>query len=179
MTRAEQQPYYSSAEPDYPSLLPPDLGEFLRSQTFACVTMATDKGTVYVVKAPNREIQSVRGSVPIHLRHELYDHPEAPVIRTVITICDLPETPLALETFINVENESQRADFAALANQEVLYMLFYDEALNYCLSKGVPNNAKQHISKILYEADRLYRAVPKERFDFDRAKADVMRQTRL
>jgi hypothetical protein len=67
-----------------------------------------------VVKAPNREIQSVRGRVPIRVIHELFNHPAAPVIRITVRIYDQPQNPLALETFINVENPQQRSDYAAI-----------------------------------------------------------------
>ncbi|TAK28805.1 MAG: hypothetical protein EPO21_21865 [Chloroflexota bacterium] len=141
--------------------------------------MATNNGTVFVIKAPNREIESVRGRVPIQVRHELYEHSAAPVIRTVITIYDQPDSPLALESFINIHDENQRADFSALANQDQLYLLFYDEGLRHQLNKAVSNKAKEDIPQILDEADRLYKAIPEENFDFDTAKAAIMRQTSL
>jgi hypothetical protein len=68
----------------------------------------------------------------------LYDHPLAPVIRIVVTIYDQPGAPLALETFINVADEQQRTDFEALAAQEQLVMLFYDETLSHTLTKVAP-----------------------------------------
>src|SRR5712691_10183467 len=156
-----------------PNELPPELAEFLRGQEFACVTQATDRGTVFVVKAPAREIQSLRGRVPIHLSQELYDHPNAPVIRLVFTISDQPERPLALETCVHVEDEQQRSDFAALADQDELHLLFYDERLRHRLSKGIRNLSREEMAEVLGRADRLYAAIPKERFNFDRAKADV------
>ncbi len=159
--------------------LPPELAEFLKDRRFACVTQATNKGTVLVIKAPGREIESVRGRVPVHLRYYLYQHPAAPVIRMILTIYDQPKTPLAFETFINVEDTAQRSDFEALANQRELDLLFYDEELAHRLGKRVHIGLPKVVRQILSAADRLLAAIPKERFDFDRAKAEVMGATTL
>ncbi len=104
MTKENEQSPVSDShlEPLQPSPLPPELAEFLRDKTFACLMQATDRGTVLVIKALAHEIASARGRVPVQLRHELYQHPTAPVIRTIITLYDQPTTPLALETFTNV-----------------------------------------------------------------------------
>ena len=99
--------------PLHPSPLPPDLAEFLRDKLFACLTHPTDRGTVLLVKMPTADIESARGTVPIGLRHELYDRPSAPVIRMVVTIYDQPTHPLAVEAFINVQDPQQCADYAA------------------------------------------------------------------
>lgn len=122
-----------------PNALPKELADFLKDRQYACVTQGTDKGTVLVIKAPHRDIQSARGRVPIHVRHELYNHPSAPVIRMTVTIYDQPQHPLAMETFINVEDPQQRADYEGLAKQKTLHMLFYDETLRHRLTKGVNN----------------------------------------
>src|SRR5437762_11419875 len=82
--------------------LPSELVEAIKDRPYACVTAPTDRGTVFVIKAPSRDIDSLRGPVPIFLRHELYEHPAAPVIRMLLKIYDQPERPLALETYINV-----------------------------------------------------------------------------
>ena len=143
------------------------------------MTQATDQGTVFVVKAPGREIESLRGRVPIHLHQELYQHPAAPVIRMVFTIFDQPQSPLALETFINVADAQQRADFAALAEQDELHLLFYDEQLAHRLSKGIRNQSRGQIGEVLNHADRLLAAIPAQQLDLARAKAEVMARTSL
>src|SRR5712692_9011204 len=163
------------SEPVCPIPLPPELADFLAQQgAFACVTQATDKGVAHVLKAPAAEIVRARGTVPVHVQHALIDHPSAPVIRTVLSIYDVPRHPLRFESFINVAEPSQRQDFAALAEQEFLMLLFYDEALRHRLSKLVPNNASpakpdDTIPTILRHAARLAAAIPAERFDFDTA----------
>lgn len=86
MPSAEYQPerFRTNSEPLNPSPLPPELAEFLKDRPVACLLHETDTGTVFIIKVPARDIQSVRGRVPTYLRHELYDDPAAPVIRTLI-----------------------------------------------------------------------------------------------
>lgn len=168
------------SEPLTPIPLPPELADFLRTQPgITCLTQASDRGTLYVVKAPAREIASLRGTVPIRFRHELHQHPAAPVIRTVITLYDVPERPLALETFTNVGDDSQRADYAQLSTQEELLMLFYDEQLRHRLSKRIPHPDREALLAVLTRAQELAAAIPAHAYDFDRAKAAVMERTRL
>lgn len=170
---------FPSGEHRASATLPPELADFLEDKQYACVTQATDHGTVFVVKAPALDIESVRGRVPIQLRHALYEHPAAPVIRTVTTIYDQPERPLALETFINVADEQQRADVATLSRQRELHLLFYDEHLSHRLSKAVRLRDQETLGRIVQQAERLAAAIPDERFDFDSAKQAVMEATRL
>src|SRR5215216_6895249 len=133
-----ERPSHHDATPDQPSELPPELAEFLRDQPIAALLHGTEnQGTVLIVKAPRPEIRSVQGRVPIELRHELYQHPAAPVVRLVTRIYDRPDSSLGLETFINVEDPDQRADYAALAEQDHLLMLFYDDRLAHQLTKRV------------------------------------------
>ena len=122
---------------------------------------------------------NVRGTMPIGLRHELFEHPSAPVIRTVLTIMDRPQSPLRVETFINIAEEDQRADFAALADQEQLLLLFYDEQLQHRLTKLVPYPERGEVPTILTRAEALRAAIAPWRFDYNRAKAAVMKQTSL
>lgn len=167
------------SEPVEPTPLPPDLAVFLATQPVACLMHETNEGTAHVIKLPFAEIASVRGRVPISVRHELYAHPQAPVIRTVLTIYDQPERPLALETMTNVAEPDQRADFARLAGQEKLLLLFYDEALQHRLSKRVDNVDPETIEAILAQAEAVRRRIPPDRYDFMAAKDAVMRHTDL
>jgi hypothetical protein len=162
-----------------PSPLPNELAAFLKDRVYACVAQPTDRGTVLVVKAPGPDIRSVRGRVPMQLRHELYEHPQSPVIRLVTTVYDKPEHPLAFETFFNVADEQQRTDFAALQKQKRLLMLWYDEALQHRLTKGVTLGDPKTLTAILAQADRLRAAIPDDRFDFDAAKKAVMEAAKL
>src|SRR5690348_17114233 len=93
-----------------PEHLPPDLSAFLRSTPMACVMESTNIGTIFVMKLPGIEIDSLRGNIPIQLKHELYAHPSAPVIRTLFRFYDQLESPLAIETFTNVQDQVQREE---------------------------------------------------------------------
>ena len=117
--------------------------------------------------------------MPIHLRHELYAHPAAPVVRVLTRIYDQPASPLALETCLNIEDPDQRADYAALVQQDHLLMLFYDEGSQHTLTKRVGGVDPEAVTEVLTHADQLLAAIPREQRDFDRAKADVMARTTL
>lgn len=182
LSSAERKPneVRANAEALTPSLLPSEITEVLKDQ-FGCLMWATDKGTVFVIKAPAHEIDSVRGAVPIGLQHEIYQYPSAPVIRTVLTIYDQSDRPLSMESFTNIEDPQQKAEFAALARQKEAYMLFYDERLQYRLVKQIEIDAGNNhaVSDILTSAEEILNQIPKDSFDFDRAKADVMQRTNL
>src|SRR6266498_3213964 len=140
MARERDEEGTSFGEPLEPSPLQPELAEFLRDKDVACLMQGTDQGTAFVLKLPTEDIESARGRVTIQLRHELYAHPAAPVIRTLLMLYDQPDRPLALETFTNIEDEDQRSNFAALSHQEALLLLFYDEELSHRLTKVVPQS---------------------------------------
>jgi hypothetical protein len=168
-----------SGEPLEPSPLLPELAEYLRGTDIACLMQGTDQGTVFVLKLPTQDIESARGTIPIELRHELYAHPAAPVIRTILVIYDQPEAPFALETFTNIEDEHQRENFAALGQQEAFLLLFYDEQLTHRLTKVVPQSAPEETGVVLAYAEQILASIPKERFDFDQAKQEVMEKVGL
>jgi hypothetical protein len=168
-----------SGEPLEPSPLPKELAEFLRDKDVACLMQGTDQGTTFVLKLPTPDIESARGRFAIRLRHELYAHPAAPVIRTLLILYDQPERPLALETFTNIEDENQRSDFAALAHQEALLLLFYDEQLAHRLTKVVPQSNPEQSAEVLAYAEQILATIPKWEFDFERAKQAVMEATGL
>jgi hypothetical protein len=177
----DQEPHRRHrSEPQTPIPLTPELADFLSTQPgIICLTHGSDQGTLYLVKAPAREIESLRGTFPIRFRHELHQHPAAPVIRTVSTLYDVPDRPLRLETFTNVGDAMQREDYARLATQEELLMLFYDEQLRHRLSKRIPHPNREALVAVFTRAQELAAAIPATRFDFDRAKAAVMERTRL
>ena len=167
------------SEPHRPTPLPPDLAEFLRTQEMACLMQATDQGTAFVIKAPAREIRSARGTVPIRVSHALYDHPAAPVIRTVVGLHDRPDSRLDFETFTNIADPDQREDFARLAAQDRLVLLFYDERLAHRLTKVVPYRDDGTVMAIVTQAELLRRGIPPHAYDFDAAKQAVISTSEL
>jgi hypothetical protein len=181
MTRPEdeQRRYQDPSDPHSPIPLPPELAAFLATEDLACITHNSDQGALYVLKAPAAELASLRGTFPIGITHELHRHPAAPVIRSVLSFYDQPDRPLKLDTFLNVGDEDQRACFASLAEQDELTLLFYDEALAHRLSKRVRNGDPAGMRRLLAVADELRAMIPADRFDYDAAKAAVLRATSL
>jgi hypothetical protein len=170
----------SDNDPRIPVALTPELADFLRTQpVYACIAQGTSEGTAFLIKTPARAVATLRGTMPVGIRHELYAHPAAPVIRTVLTIVDRPDAPLTLETFCNVAAPDQRADFAALAEHEDFLLLFYDEELRHRLSKRVPYPQREDVPMILARAEAIRAAIPPPQFNFDRAKTAVIQQTTL
>jgi hypothetical protein len=154
--------------------LPPELIEAIKDDDYACVTLATDRGTALVAKLPASEIDAFRGTYPIQLRHELFEHPAAPVIRITATLYDNPDQPFLLETFINIADADQRTDYAEFADQDELPILFYDDQHQFRLAKAVNNGPRETVPQILEVADRLLHQISEGCLDFDRAKTDVM-----
>jgi len=132
-----------------------------------------------VAKAPAREIHSLQGNVPVRITHQLFQHSQAPVIRTLIRWYDRPQQPLALEAFINIDDQQQRADFLDLAQRPEFRFLFYDQNIRHRLSKLVRNPDPASITQIATTAAQLRAAIPDEQFNFDAAKAAIMEQTSL
>lgn len=155
-----------SREPFHPSPLPLALMAFLKERPRAIFMHGTNIGTVFVVKLPGKEIRVMPNPVPIHLRQELYRHPNAPVIRLVATILDRPRNPLALETYVNIEDEYQRRDYQALANQDQLHMLFYDEAGQHRLTKQITHPGKENVNHIIAAALALLGSISADQFRF-------------
>lgn len=169
--------------PDPSAPLPPDLAAFLASQHLACLLVGTERGSGFVIKAPGEEIESLRGPLPVLFRHELYRHPSAPVIRLLLRLYDRPDdrppSSLAFESFVNVDDDGQRNDYGDLARQDLVGLHFYDGALRHRLTKQIRNTLRADIPTVLITALRLRARIPNDRFDFDRAKADVIARTGL
>lgn len=179
MSRSESDSSVPRGDVFLPSPLAPELADFLRDQSYACLTHATDRGTVFVLKAPRPDIESARGRVPMAVHHELYSHHRAPVIRMLLRFYDQPAQPLAFESFVNVRDPDQLADYRDLAGQDHLRLLFYDERLDHRLSKSLRNRAGSEMGRMLDLAVRLSLGIPADWYDFDRAKAEVQRRTAL
>jgi hypothetical protein len=159
--------------------LPADLARFLRSHRLACLLIGTVEGSAFVVKAPGDEIAGLHGPMPVLLRHELYRHRTAPVICLLLRLYDRPPAALAFESFVNVDDAGQRRDYGDLARQDRIDLHFYDEALQHRLAKQVPNSIRRDVPLVLATALRLRARIPDDRFDFDRAKDDVLARTSL
>lgn len=165
--------------PSDPFSLPAELVESIQDDDYACLTLATSRGTAVIAKMPGIEIAGLHGTFPIQVRHELFGHPASPVIRLTATLYDDPARPFLLETFINVGEEDQRSDYAAFAEQAEIPLLFYDERHKHRLAKAVTNGSRAQIPLVLQAADKLLAGIPAEARNFDQAKADVMASIQL
>lgn len=177
------QSHHQPSELPPGSDLPPDLATFLGTQRLGCLLLGTDRGSRFIVKAPADQIEGLRGPIPILLRHELYRHSTAPVVRLLLRFYDRaheqPPSSVAFESFINVDDEGQRSDYGELARQDEIGLDFYDEALRHRLAKRIRNSLRSDIPALLITALSLRARISHDRFDFDRAKADVIARTSL
>ena len=157
--------------------LPAELAGYLRGRDLAAITHETTLGTALVVVAPDVELELMAGPIPIRLAHELHRWPSAPVIRLQTGFHDRPEDPLLFETFFNVADPQQRTEYEGLSRQEELPILLYDQDLTLRHGKRVRLPNREEIAAILAAADAHRRAIPAGRFDFDRAKREVLAAT--
>jgi hypothetical protein len=74
--------------------------------------------------------------------------------------------PLGLDTLTNVKQVDQRTDFARLAGQMHILLLFYDEELRHRLTKGMDNVDGSVIENITVTADAVRCRIPSHRYDF-------------
>ena len=157
--------------------LPAELAGYLRGRDLAAITQETNLGTGLVVVAPDAELALMAGPTPIRLTHELHRWPSAPVIRMLTAFHDRLEDPLLFETFVNVADPQQRREYEGLSRQEELPILLYDQDLTLRHGKRVRLPNREEIAAILRTAEEFRRAIPAERFDFDRAKREVIAAT--
>jgi hypothetical protein len=156
--------------------LPSELTDFLRTQEYACLLHASNRGTVFLLKAPAHELTTLNGPTPVRVSHELYSKPTAPVIRMLLRWYDRPDSTIAFESFTNVADPQQRQDYRRLAKQSTLTVVGYDELLRLAVQKRVANHQQREITQIADLADKLRVLIPDGEYDFDCAKARVMAQ---
>lgn len=167
-------------QPLQPFELPEALRDFLRQAgDYVLITNTSNQGTIYVVKAPEKDIASMQGNIPMQVTHELYRLPQAPVIRSVVRIYDDPSNPVVLETFTNIRDEEQRQNFATLSGQLKYIFIFYNEQLTHRLTKSLDNTHREQTASLFRQALLASSRIPDRRYDFDQAKAAVMRSTSL
>ena len=153
--------------------LPPDLDTFLRPRTYAMLTLGSSIGTVIVIKAPSKDIDTCRGRRKIEISYELYEYPGGPVLRMILRILD-KSGPLVMETFCNADQNDQRDDWRSLLAADTLRLVFFDEAHTCRLSKLITQPPDPTRAKLIPTAlGILVRTDPGAR-DFDGAKAACM-----
>jgi hypothetical protein len=159
--------------------LPPELQAFLADHAYACVSQQTSDGTVLVVKIPSQDIESCRGRQQILVRYELYTTAHGPALRLLLAIHDVPGAPLKMETFCNVGDPVQLAEYRDLLSRAALRVLFYDEALEHRLSKVIPQPSDPATEALIPEALTLLKRTDPSLLDFDKAKAIIVDEVPL
>jgi hypothetical protein len=159
--------------------LPPELKEFLRTQEYACLLHGSNRGTLFLLKAPAPDLATLQGPTPVRISHELYSKPTASVIRSLLRWYDRPDSQILFEAFTNVADPQQREDYRKLAKQSTLTVLGYDELLRLAVQKRVANHQQREITQIADLADKLRGLIPDDEYNFDLAKARVIAQNPL
>jgi hypothetical protein len=159
-----------------PIPLPEPLETFRRPIRYAVMNHATTDGAVLIVKCPRQEIEHMRGHLPIAITWELHRAPWAPVVRLVVTVYDDQPHPFMLETFFNVADPEQLANLRDLIDTDRVRVLFYDETCTHRLSKIVTQAVEPARDEIVSQALRILAQIAPEAFNFERAKALVIRQ---
>ncbi|MGB3715871.1 MAG: hypothetical protein WA996_15700 [Candidatus Promineifilaceae bacterium] len=91
-------------------------------------------------------------------------------------ILDRPDYRYRFESFLNVAEEDQARVLARLANQDQLYLAFYDDKLDYCYTRILPHDEQQwqQLDELWQIADDYWEALPEDQRDFDLAKDEFM-----
>ena len=157
--------------------LPPELLEVFERTGYGSLAVETNRGVVHICHASDRDIQGFRNK-PVLSRWQLIQMPTAPLIRLELAILDNPANPFRFESFLNVAAADQASVLSQLANQEELYLAFYGDDLDYRYTKVIEHDQQQWqlLDEMAEEAKRYWNALPPQKRDFDRAKAEYMRR---
>jgi len=160
-----------------PNELPPQIKEVFERTGYGCLAAETNMGIVHVCHAPDRDIDGFFGK-PIHPQWQLVEMPTAPLIRLNLTVLDRPEDPFRFESFLNVAEDDQLLVLNQLASQDELFLAFYGDWLNYRFTASVAHDEQkwQQLDEIVMRARDYWEQLPAAHRDFDRAKAEFMRQ---
>ena len=160
--------------------LPPELAEYLGSRDVASVLTTTGEGTTLVILAPDPELASIVGGVPIGVAPELHLMADAPVIRLVTRFFDVPDDPIAFEAFIDPGDPAQREQFRAITDQEGLPIHLYNHALHRVDRRELPisEDRTNELGRMLAQAEAWIRSIPRGAYDFAEAKEQVIAVTK-
>lgn len=151
----------------------------MTDRLLAGLALTTDHGIAVVAAVPSCLIEGFSATGPAFLRHELYSHPAAPVIRLVATVYDRREQPLRIQAFINITDDQERLGYDGLCNQERTALLCYDEFLARRLTRTIVSFNCRATRKVLRLACELLTKISSESIDFGAAEAAVMARALL
>lgn len=160
------------SEPALKNVLPVEIRELFRRTGYGCLALESDIGIVHICHATDAEIPGFFGK-PVNYQWQLVKMPTAPLIRLQMTILDDPLQPFMFESFLNITEESQANVLNELAGQDRLYLAFYGDSLTHQFTMTVPHDEQQwqRLDELVEEAHRYWEQLPKDRRDYDLAKA--------
>lgn len=155
--------------------LPEEIREVFEQTGYGCLAAEANIGVVHICHAADSDIEGFRDK-PVTYKWQLIKMPTAPLIRLKLTILDRPAQPYRFESFLNVAQEDQARVLVQLANQDQLYLAFYDDDMNHRFTKAVEHDGQQwqYLDELMNEAIEYWDEIPPERRNFDLAKAEFM-----
>ena len=157
--------------------LPEEIREVFERTGYGCLAAETNIGVVHVCHAADSDIEGFCDK-PVTYQWQLIKMPTAPLIRLEVTILDRAVSPYRFESFLNVAEEDQERILCQLANQDQLYLAFYGDGLQHRFTKVAHHDKQQwqYIDELMEMAIQHWEAIPSERRDYDRAKAEFTRR---
>ena len=151
----------------------------LRHAGYGAPHLADEQGIVHVfVKLPHCAVKLIGGPLPV--RHFLFMEtlPAAPVIGWFFEIVDDARDPLRVCTYLDVLDPAQAKNLLRLVHQaEVLLHWVDGESLAVLVTQRIP--PPREAMRILEEALDWAQRIPRERYNFDRAKAEFQAEHSL
>jgi hypothetical protein len=171
----EQELWTSEIVP--PFELPPEMREVFERTGFGCIPSETNIGVVHVCHASDQDIEGFANQ-PTAYQWQLGLMPTAPLLRLEITIFDHPQNPYRFESFLNIGQEDDTRLVEQLLSQEKLYFAFHGEDFTHRLTRVLDHSEiqREQLHRLVGQANDHWEETPKQRRDFDRAKADFQRR---
>lgn len=122
--------------------LPEGLRKAMSAYVVSCLITEINHEAAVLAKIPKVE-QIAFHRAPVKYWYELALYEEGPVLCLAMEILDDPKSPYAMETFLNVSSELDRALAEKLSRQKHLTIHFLDEHLDYTFSKRLRHRRQQ------------------------------------
>jgi hypothetical protein len=156
---------------------PPEVARFAPPPELSVHLTSEDGRSFYAVGVPESLSRPLAVARP-HLTHALHEHPQAPVIRSVLTFLDRTDEPVSsVETFVDVATPYERVRFAGLARQQAIQLRMQAELGDRRFTRWCWNRDGDEMRRLLNRAVRLAATIPPEDYDFEQAMADVLQVT--
>lgn len=164
----------------FPTLadLPSEIQEVFERFGYGCLAAETNIGVVHICHATDVDIEGFANK-PVRYQWQLIKMPTAPLIRLELVVVDQPLNPYRFESFLNVAEEDQARALNQLANQDELHLAFYGDSLKYQFTKSIPHDEQQwqQLDELVEQANHYWEELPPAQRDFDKAKAEFIRQS--